>query len=91
MADLENSNQSVEKKTNTEKPAKAKKPSVFARMKKWGRELKSEIKKIVWPTRHQTTKNTAVVLVTIAIVGVFIWILDTIFGAGVATLIKYLA
>ena len=37
---------------------KAKKPGLFARIGKWFRELKSECRKIVWPTREQTTNNT---------------------------------
>ena len=67
----------AEKKAD--KPAKAKKPSLFARMGKWFRELKGECKKIVWPTRQQTTNNTAVVLATCLIIGVFIWVLDAVF------------
>lgn len=43
---------------------------------KYFRELKSEIKKISWPTAKDTTKNMAVTLVAILVVGVFIWVLD---------------
>lgn len=71
-----------------DKPAKAKKPSLFARMGKWFRELKGECKKIVWPTRQQTTNNTAVVLATCLIIGVFIWVLDAVFQLGVSALIR---
>ena len=39
-----------------------KKPGFFARVKKWFREMKSELKKVVWPTPKQFTKNTAVAL-----------------------------
>lgn len=76
----------AEKKAD--KPAKAKKPSLFARMGKWFRELKGECKKIVWPTRQQTTNNTAVVLATCLIIGVFIWVLDAVFQLGVSALIR---
>ncbi|MGM9611994.1 MAG: preprotein translocase subunit SecE [Butyricicoccus sp.] len=76
----------AEKKAD--KPAKAKKPSLFARMGKWFRELKGECKKIVWPTRQQTTNNTAVVLATCLIIGVFIWVLDAVFQFGVSALIR---
>lgn len=69
------------------KPAKEKKPSVFARIGKWFRELKGECKKIVWPTREQTTNNTIVVLVVCAIIGVFIWVLDAILQLGISALI----
>jgi preprotein translocase subunit SecE len=64
---------------------KAKKPGLFARIGKWFRELKSECRKIVWPTREQTTNNTLV------IIGIFIWVLDIVFGLGVQTLLKHFA
>ncbi len=85
MAEQEK-NTPAEKK-QADKPAKVKKLSIFARTKKWFQELKSECKKIVWPTRKQTVKNTAVVLVTCAIVGVFIWVLDAVFQLGISALV----
>ncbi len=85
MAEQEK-NTPAEKKA--EKPAKAKKPSLFARIGKWFRELKGECKKIVWPTRQQTVNNTAVVLAACLIIGVFIWVLDAVFQFGVSALIR---
>ena len=38
-----------EKKTKT---------GIFARIAKWMRELKSELKKVQWPTTKQTVNNT---------------------------------
>ena len=61
---------------------KAKKPGLFARIGKWFRELKSECRKIVWPTREQTINNTLVVLASVVIIGIFIWVLDLVFGLG---------
>lgn len=87
MAEQEK-NTPAEKK-QAEKPAKVKKPSVFARMGKWFRELKSECKKIVWPTRQQTVNNTAVVIAACAVVGVFIWVLDAIFQFGISSLLSF--
>lgn len=43
---------------------------------KFVREYKSEIKKISWPSAKDTTKNTAITLAAIIIVGAFIWVLD---------------
>ena len=65
------------------KNSKAKKPSVFARAGKWFRELKAEMRKIVWPTRQQTINNMLVVIAAVLIVGIFVWVLDLIFGAAV--------
>ena len=46
------------------------------------KSTKSEIKKISWPTRKQLFNNTVVVIACILVVGIFIFILDTIFGFG---------
>ena len=78
-------------KKQAEKPAKAKKPSLVERTQKWFRELKGEIKKIVWPTKEQTVNNTAVVLGCCLVLGAFIWILDAIFGFGFQTLVGLFA
>lgn len=58
------------KKTDSKKSAKAvKKPS---KIKKFFKDLKSEVKKIVWPTKKQVVNNTGVVLVAMAITALFI-------------------
>jgi preprotein translocase subunit SecE len=75
----------------TERSAKAKKPSIFERAKKWCRELQGETKKIVWPTRERTLNNTLVVLAVCLVVGVFIWVLDAIFNFGIQALIGIFA
>ena len=51
-------------------------------VKTWGsvsryfRELRSELKKVVWPTPQQVLKNALVVLACVLVVGVFIWLFD---------------
>lgn len=70
---------------------KSKKPSVFTRAGKWWRELRAEVRKIVWPTRQQTLNNVLVVIAAVLIVGIFVWILDLIFGGIVAAVIGMLA
>ena len=40
------------------------------------RELRSELKKVVWPTPQQVLKNTLIVLACVLVVGVFIWLFD---------------
>lgn len=70
---------------------KAKKPSFSTRVSKWFRELKSECRKIVWPNRQQTMNNTLVVFGCVLVVGVFIWILDAVFGTCINLLLTYFA
>ena len=72
--------------------AKEKKANWFKRA--WGavckyfRELKSELKKVVWPTPNQVVKNTLIVVACVIIVGVFIWMFDAVAGAGIKALLS---
>ena len=43
---------------------------------KWFREMKSELKKVVWPAPKKTLKDTSVVLMFSLVVGVCIWVFD---------------
>ena len=66
----------VAKKSQDKKPANKKKPNVFKRLWKYLMACKGELQKITWPTPQQTTKNFFIVLVTIIIMGLFIFALD---------------
>jgi len=48
----------------------------FTRTAEFFREVKLELKKVVWPTRKQTTGTTVVVVVFVFIVAVFLGIFD---------------
>lgn len=61
--------------------AKSKNP--FKAIAKFFRESKSEMKKVVWPTRKQVAKNSLVVVAAVLIVGIIIWVLDLIFQFGI--------
>ena len=56
--------------------AKKDKPGIFARIARWFREMKSELKKVQWPTWKQTWNNTLTVIVCVILIGLFIWIFD---------------
>ncbi|MDR1204274.1 MAG: preprotein translocase subunit SecE [Peptococcaceae bacterium] len=56
--------------------AKAEKVRLVERVKKRFRGVTQEMKKVHWPTRRELMVYTAVVLVTCALVGSFIWIVD---------------
>ncbi len=58
------------------KKKKNKKNGVFSKIPKFFRECKGELKKIVWPTPAQTTKNFGVVLAVIIVIGVIVFALD---------------
>ena len=48
----------------------------WGRVCRYFRELKSELKKVVWPTPKQVLKNALVVIACVLVVGVFIWVFD---------------
>jgi len=60
----------------------------FEKIKKWFREMKAELKKIVWPTKNTVAKNTAVALGVMAVCAVCIWGFDQIAQLGVKALIN---
>ena len=47
------------------------------------REVKGEMKKVIWPSWSQTVNNTLVVIAFILVVAIFLAIIDTLFS-GVA-------
>ena len=70
--------------------AEGKKKNWFARtwsgICRYFRELRSELKKVVWPTPRQVLKNTLVVLACVLVVGIFIWLFDFVAGVGIDAL-----
>ena len=70
----------ADKAKKDKKPEKQKKPSIFARIGKWLKDMKSELKKVQWPTRKQTINNTLIVIAVTLIAAVFIYGIDTVFG-----------
>ena len=69
-----------------------KKPNFFVRtgkrLAKWFREMKSELKKVVWPSSKQLLNNTLVVLVSVLIVGIIVCLFDLLAGFGIDLLGK---
>lgn len=47
---------------------------------KFFKDIISELKKVVWPTRVQVVKNTITVLIACFLIGVIIWLADAGFG-----------
>ena len=67
------SKESKTKDKKTSYKSKKKKPT---RIVKWFKDLKSEFKKVVWPSRKKVFNNTFVVLVVLVIASVFVGGLD---------------
>lgn len=58
----------------------AKKKPFFARVKKYFKETKAELKKVTWPTKEKLKQNTIVIIVFIIIVGIFLFAFDVLFS-----------
>ena len=52
------------------------------------KEVKSELKKVVWPSFKQVKNNTLIVIACVLIIGAFIWICDGIFSVSFGKIIN---
>ena len=86
---LEQAAQASPDKAKKEKKAE-KKPGFFSRIAKWFKDLKSELKKVQWPTKKQTINNTVIVIICVIVVGVFIWLFDFIAGSAIEAILVLL-
>jgi len=46
----------------------------------------TEVKKVVWPTRKETMQTTLIVMVMVLLVGVLLWLFDTLLTWGITSL-----
>lgn len=60
----------------------------FKAIARYFREVKSEMKKVVWPSRKQVVNNTLVVIAAVLVIGIIIWVLDAVFQFGLFQFIK---
>lgn len=72
-----------EKKSKSEKKdtKKDSKKSDDKSKKRWFKDFKAELKKVIWPTGKELWSNTAIVIIMVVIVSVLIFLLDLAFGA----------
>lgn len=66
---------------------KPEKKSFFARMGKFFRDQKSEMKKIVWPSKKQVFNNTGIVLTAVGLFAVLTGGFDWIVGSLIRLLV----
>ena len=64
------------------------KVKLSVRIGKWFREMKSELKKVVWPTPKQTANSTVVAIVMMVASAVVLWGFDSAAQAVVKALIS---
>ncbi len=88
-----------EKKATNSAPVKAvtavkkdenAKPNILKRIGKWFREMKSDLKKVIWPTPKHILNNTVVSVVVILVSALGLWVFDLLASALVQGLITLL-
>ena len=55
---------------------------------RWFREMRSELKKVVWPSKEKVAKNTGTVILFSVIIGACIWIFDGVAALLIKTLLN---
>ena len=58
---------------------------------RWFREMRSELKKVVWPTPQKVAQNTGTVILYSVIFSAFIWIFDGVAALFIKTLLDLFA
>ena len=86
MAEENKSTSPVKVSTNAVKKNEGKLP-FGKRVAKWFREMRSEMRKVIWPTPKQTLNNTGVALGMMVVSALVLWGFDTLAKLGVQTLI----
>jgi len=76
--------------TKPQPQSKKRKVKGSNRLLKWFREMRSELKKVVWPTPKQIVNNTFVALTVMACAAVVIWALDLAAGEIFVAIITYI-
>lgn len=83
--------QGIEVAVATEALAPSKK-TVVGRLVDFFREVRGELQKVTWPTTEELRKATLVIVIFVALLGVFIGLMDTllqfVFVTGVASLFR---
>ncbi len=63
------------------------KPKVTTRIKSYFKGVKSELKKVNWPTRKELINYTIVVLATVGVMVMVIWGLDLVFESIIGLIV----
>ena len=72
----------------TEAVKKGEELTRWGKIQKWFREMKAELKKVVWLSKSTVIKNTSVALAVMAVAAIAIWGFDQIAQLGVKALIN---
>ncbi len=60
-----------------EKDKRRGKPSFFQRIKNYLSDVRSEMKRVTWPSKEEVKSYSVAVLIMIVVAGVLLWLVDT--------------
>ena len=60
------------------------------RVKTFYNDVRTEMKKVTAPSRKEVQATTAVVIITVALFGVYFWVVDNVIGHGIDYMFRYL-
>jgi len=52
----------------------------------FARDARTEVRKVIWPTRQETMQTTLMVVVMVILVGIMLWLIDMVLRWGVLVL-----
>jgi preprotein translocase subunit SecE len=52
-------------------------------------DVRSEMKKVSWPSRQEVMGTTLVVIVAVFFFGFYLWLVDTVLGYGLERVLRY--
>lgn len=61
-----------------------KKPGFFARIRNWFGDVRTEMHKVVWPSKEELKTYTVAIIAMLVVFGVVIWLVDTGIVAAIA-------
>lgn len=52
------------------------------------KNARTEVRKMVWPTRIETMQTTLMVMVIVILLAIFLWFVDMLLGLGIGALLR---
>jgi len=62
-----------------------------ARLAEFLKDVRSEMRKVIWPSRTDVQTTTTVVLITVFIFAAYFWLVDNIIGRAIEALLHKLS
>jgi preprotein translocase subunit SecE len=70
----------LRRRTGLKPVAMSDKPGLMERMSNYTGEIRTEMSKVIWPTKEELKSYTIIVLVSTAIISLILWVWDLFLG-----------